>query len=290
MITGALLLDKGRIINYQKALRKYAWRMTVVLLTIGSIFALMEEVFDAKTINVEVLNNVVLDVLTANGWEHMWYLYMLIGLYLVLPFIKASIHYLDIKSVDYFISFLFLFTSVVPMLSEYLNVTLGIRFPMASEYLLYLILGWRITVADYDVYNTQMISKALLSVTLFVSLILGFMPYFEYVYGVESLKWLAAYNSPFEVVLGISIFGLAFLNREKLNGLSKYKLIQICDKNSFGIYIFHMLWINVLYKIIHITPISVGWWSYILFCGAIFIMSVITTALYRKLPIVGKYV
>ena len=42
MITGALLLQPERKIDYRKVLTKYAWRMVVILALVGTAFAWME--------------------------------------------------------------------------------------------------------------------------------------------------------------------------------------------------------------------------------------------------------
>lgn len=88
MITGMLLLDPGRPLGWDRTWC-YARRMLVVLATFGLAFACMQEVWSRRAagmpITLEVLPASLVDVLTMNTWTHLWYVYALLGVYLVLP-------------------------------------------------------------------------------------------------------------------------------------------------------------------------------------------------------------
>lgn len=90
MITGMLLLDPGRPLGWDRVWR-YARRMLVVLATFGLVFALMQEVWTCRgsgaPITWKVLLDSVVDVLTMNTWTHLWYVYALAGVYLLLPLV-----------------------------------------------------------------------------------------------------------------------------------------------------------------------------------------------------------
>lgn len=66
--------------------------------------------------------------------------------------------------------------------------------------------------------------------------------------------------------------------------------IQHLSRNSFGIYVFHMLWINVLYKVIKFNPLDYGLWIVIPMMLLILLASDFTTAIFRKIPYMGKYI
>ncbi len=87
MITGALLLDTKRPISYRKALN-YALRMIVILGTVGVMFAWMEIFFDERHFNLLQIPYAIINTLQGKTWTHLWYLYMLVGLYLLLPMLK----------------------------------------------------------------------------------------------------------------------------------------------------------------------------------------------------------
>ena len=102
MITGALLLDPAREMTLERVGR-YLWRITFVLLTVGFAFCLMETAATADAVLVSpsgapdfaavarlVLTS-FLNLLSGDSWDHLWYLYALLGLYLMTPFISAFV-------------------------------------------------------------------------------------------------------------------------------------------------------------------------------------------------------
>lgn len=289
MITGALLLDEQRIITYKKALLKYAWRMAVILLTVGWGFAMMESFFHDRTISLSMMLSSFINVLEGNSWEHMWYLYMLIGLYMFVPFIKAALKNLTLRSVDCILVILFVFTSVLPMIDYLGNFKFGIKFPITSEYVMYMILGWRITKmsANSWIYKNNILILVIIAI---VTLLIGVCPFIEEYYNAHTIGWLDHYNSPVEVILSYFIFSYCYCNQSKFDGIYKMGGGKFLDNNSFGIYIFHMLWINLIYKIIGINPLNYNFMVYIIMVITTIILSACTTVLFRKLPILGKYI
>ena len=71
---------------------------------------------------------------------------------------------------------------------------------------------------------------------------------------------------------------------------TKWGGVKFLDYNSFGIYIFHMLWINLIYKMIGINPLNYSFMVYIVMVITITVLSACTTVLFRKLPLLGQYI
>ena len=90
MLTGYLMLDSSRVVNIQYALR-HVRRMLLVILIFGLTFALMEEVWVRISLG-EALDPFVVvlaigDVLTMQTWDHMWFVYALLGVYMFMPLV-----------------------------------------------------------------------------------------------------------------------------------------------------------------------------------------------------------
>ena len=86
MITGFLLLQKKNL-DY-KTIWKYFKRIGIVLLLFGFVFSFMEVYFNSHAISLDGLCQAFVNVLEGHTWEHMWYLYVLLGIYLILPLLK----------------------------------------------------------------------------------------------------------------------------------------------------------------------------------------------------------
>ena len=117
MITGALLLDKDRPISWRKAWN-YTWRMIVILGTVGVVFAWMEIFFEERHFNLLQIPYAIINTLQGKTWTHLWYLYMLVGLYLLLPMLKATVNTLAQKQLDILIVILFLFAEKVKVVDH----------------------------------------------------------------------------------------------------------------------------------------------------------------------------
>ena len=131
MVTGALLLQPERIIDYRKILTKYVWRMVVILALVGTAFAWMEIYFTDKHFALYQIPQALVNTLGGHTWKHMWYLYMLIGLYLITPLLKAGINQLSTKNLDWLIGIGLFFTSIIPAIQQYSDIQIGIKFPIA---------------------------------------------------------------------------------------------------------------------------------------------------------------
>lgn len=281
MITGALLLNPTRQISFEKAVKKYAWRMVAILLTVGWLFALMEQFSNTKTVSLSLFSVSFFNVLTGNTWTHMWYLYMLVGLYLVIPVLKAVVDHTP-KNIVPLVVTLFVFACVLPMFKHFFDFQLGVGFPMASCYVMYLLLGYCL--------SQNRIKNRALPIAVFVGLsaFLVLCSYMEVWGGAEKMKFFESYASPVEVLVACGLF--VFAMQRKFERLSELFVVKILDRNSFGIYVFHMLWVNILYKVVKFNPFDYGLLMLVPVLLGVLVMSVLTTEIFRRIPLVGKYI
>ena len=278
MITGALLLNKEKPISYRKAWN-YVWRMIVILGTVGVAFAWMEIYFGERHFNLVQIPNAILNTLWGKSWSHLWYLYMLIGLYIVLPMLKATVNNLTNKQLDILIAILFLFAFINPMLRHFAEYSIGIIFPMMSIYATYMLIGYRIS--SIKTFNFQTCIYICLFVFFYI-----FMAYIEYFKGHLSLTFLAEYNSPLMAIYSILIF--CMVQQIKITSINKFWMTF--SRDSFGIYVFHMLYVNVVYKVLKINPFEDGIWTFLPIFIGVAGLSWLTTIIFRKIPWVGNYI
>lgn len=90
MITGALFLDENKFISEEKALRRYILKFLLILICWGFVYNAITLAIIEKEINLAMIWQAISMVLAADTLYcyQFWYLYMAIGLYLVLPLIK----------------------------------------------------------------------------------------------------------------------------------------------------------------------------------------------------------
>lgn len=281
MMTGSLLLDPNRIISIKKLYRKYISRMVLVLFTFGLVFSWLEIFFNSRKISISQVPQVLLNILTGNTWAHMWYVYCLIGLYVLIPIYKIIAKYASDAQLKYILFILFVFESIF-RLTKIVGVDLGFYCHINTIYPFWLLMGvaWNRGMIRKDIkFNAflLMVSSGLLITTTVMWVELEI-----------PLSVLFGYDSVFVIVQAISIFSL--FNRIKTDIKFKKVLLDIGDK-SFGIYLVHMFFINLVYKFFEFNPFTskfgiVG--IILVFINLVF--SFIVTSIIKHLPVVKKII
>lgn len=188
-----------------------------------------------------MLPQACLNVLTRNSWSHLWYLYALIGLYLVLPVINAFFNKSGRKTCIIFASLLFIFTFLIPVVNRLFDINIAFEMPIVSYALFYFVAGKLIYTSNNKLLNKKWLFGCVLAFLLLLLLIINF-------YG--GSKYLE-YNSP--IIAGISACVFLLLRGIKVN-VSK-RMWEV-DRLCFGVHLIHPLFINFLYKFIKVTPLN----------------------------------
>lgn len=153
MISGALFLDESREITLKRVVRKNVLNLAIITVIWAIIYAVRYKVIAVlqagQTVDVK---NFLRSVL--NGHYHMWYLYMTIGLYLMVPFFKKIARKENKNLVLFFIVLSFFVQSLIPTVSS-VCAHYGISSPWFAwidkfelgffgGYITYFLAGWYI--------------------------------------------------------------------------------------------------------------------------------------------------
>lgn len=276
MISGFLLLDPNKKMPLEK-IKRYIFRMSIVLLTIGYIFCLIESIAVNGLISpLQIIIISLKNLIEGKSWTHMWYVYMLIGLYILTPILRIYTAHADAKTKQFTMTCLFILTLICPTLEKLLRIDLAQILPVSSCYLFYYLGG--------NFFSSLKWSRKTVVSTLVIGVI-----------GV-SLSCLAQQRnltdtSPenvFVAILTISIFKIAS-NSNYLERISNNNLICSISKCSFGIYLFHPVILNILNKLFHISPdilpVLIG---EVVFFAFTFISSYCLTWILCKIPMISK--
>ena len=148
MISGYLLLDPKKDIPLCK-LGKYIRRMLVILCTFGLAFAFVEVGFKIGFSHIGyVFQQAIYKLFCGESWAHMWYIYMLLGLYCILPAMKTFTAKASYEEMLFVAGALFIFCSIVPSINCYLDWKLNNILPVKTVYVLYFLIGYLIKVKN----------------------------------------------------------------------------------------------------------------------------------------------
>ena len=279
MITGALFLKKKDEINIKIYFKKYILKYLLAIFTFGWGFAIIEEIFN-KNFSAIMPLTALINTIEGNTWNHMWYLYTLVGIMAFIPIVKIIVEK-NAKWLKYILLLLFISSFIFPLISTYTGKNIGIEIPIKSEYLTYVILGYFLSEKRDNISKLKL---ACVMVLCFI--ILGISVYLYQIRGISYFQSIGDYNSLVIMLLSISIF-LIF----KSINFKSNKLILDISCNSYGIYLIHMFWINFIYKFLeyNIYGNLIILKTLVVFISVL-ILSLISTKMIKKFPLINKII
>lgn len=232
MITGALLLDPKRTTDWGKIAR-YVRRMVCVLLIFCPIYTCMS----ARAITPSAILEGIGKAFTRGSWDHLWYLYDLIGLYLLTPLLAGYVRASSRSQQRITLAVLAVITLVIPTINNATGAGIT-RLAWVNSSVFYYLLGSyahqflrlddRVTVLGIGA-----LALCALSAILFVNL-RGTYP-----------KWLIIPESPLIAAWSLLIFVAA---HTYLDGRPTPRALSFASTHSLAIYLVHPLPLIVLYR------------------------------------------
>lgn len=270
-LTGYLLLDRKFELNDCYKFWHKNWKS---LLITTEIWIIIYDVF-LRVFHFQHWNTLGLikDMLfmTSVHMGHMWYMPMIIGLYICIPFMARGISKLNIKVLLFPLTILGFYAFVIPIINvinkifsfKIINPMIDLGF-IGGVYGIYLILGFCIKKGLLKNFSTRFIM--ILCICFFILTVLLQLTAYQ-----NNIKYNVWYNCGFLIICCLSLFELF----SRINILKQeFKLSTWISKNSFGIYLIHFPFIMLLRDLIKtisvIMPIKVILlWSLVLIISSI---------------------
>lgn len=214
MISGALLCNPDKSISLKKIYSKMIPRILVPLAFFGYCYALLEILFETHSITISMFGEAVIRVLNEESWGHLWYMYLMIGIYLMLPIVRFFFQKMDNCQLLYTMIVLFIMGYLIPTINTLSGLHLTLEHPSPLCHLTVFMMGYVILkFAEYSllrklVYICGSISIAIMVIYSLVCCLFNF----------EAYTKLAQYNSVF-VFASVSMIFLFFV--EKKEAISK---------------------------------------------------------------------
>ena len=281
MVTGALLLQPDKQIGYKKLFGKYIARVVKAIVVFGVLFAVLEAIFNPDMRSWSVFLGGVAEVFTGGTWSHMWYLYCLVGLYLLLPAYKKVAAASDERDIRYLLIVYGAFLSVLPLLGLW-NIPCGFYIHVSTIYPFWLFLGYYLSRWGEGVRRG--VYGAMAAVC---SLVIGVLSYARVRWGLGQLEIFFSYSSILVIGQAAGIAGWFF--RCSREGAPRVKgALAAIDRHSFGIYLIHMAYVRLLYKYLHFDPYALGLGGVpgmLAVVAAAFALAYLTDMVMKKTPV-----
>lgn len=282
MVTGALLLNPQKEISIKSIYCRYIFRIFLVLVIFVSIFTISDVIANKEKLSFTALiKRIGYKLYTGTSWSHLWYLYLLIGLYILLPVFRALVKALDDKELKYIVLIYFIFNSVIPIINQISETQTGFYITTSSVFPLYLILGYLIHSDRIRLGMKTSILMLLIGELFIVGLS---------VYGIKNqnttiISMVGNYSFVPVVIASVGMFGL-FKN---IKSARNNRILLFTDKLSFGIYLIHLAFLRYGIRFGDFNPFTHGGIAMIiLIAAAVFAASFFLTAILKMIPGIKK--
>lgn len=283
MISGALFLERDY--GFRELFSKYILRIALAILFWTGIYCIFSALRGHG--KDELRQELIL------GHYHMWYLYMLIGVYLTVPFLKCIIRNTDMVKAYLVASLVigialphfFIVATSFGRLQNLQKLFGSFKLDFFMGYLFYFVLGYYINREYilikwlYWLGTVGFISIPIL--TLLASRILGTATQVFYEY--RSLSVV------FESIFVFTSAKRYFMSRQ-VKPITE-KVLRRYSKLSLGVYLIHPLVlenVNYYFGLNTLSFNSIGAVAMILV--ALFVCSFVLAEALSKIPIIGKYI
>lgn len=284
MISGALLLSKERKLTYRKLFQKYVLRMLFALIIFSFLFRLFDMVMDGEQISVNILISWLQELFTGTGWSHLWYIYLLIGLYLMLPLYKKVADYGSEFDIKYLLLLYLLFLSLLP-LTRIWNFSSGFYIHVSTIYPFYFFCGYAVHEGILKLNRWIALLSFILS-----SCLIAVLTIIRWESAIEWMEQFWSYSSILVIVQSVSIFTL--FDCEQFKGSGKgiiSKILVEIDQCSFGIYLIHMMFVRLILRYMKFNPYSGNaLLNFVLLIVGTFLVSYVCTKILKKIPVLKK--
>lgn len=281
MISGALFLDPARELPLKKLFGKYMLRILTALIFWSAAYAVAYTGIYLRGTPLEIWGAFL------TGHDHLWYLYMLLGLYLAVPVMRKVAESPTVSR--YFLALFFFFSVLLPALGKFEPFAV-LRYQFSRlevhlflRYVGYLLLGYRLHSVSLSrrtrflLYALGLLASA---VTVLVSGLVSARTGTLY-------TWLYDYFSPCTALQSVAVFVLVkSLPRHSASGL-----IRLLSRYSFGIYLVHEFFVDALRRFcglstLAFTPVL----SIPVIAVLTFALSALVSAVIHRIPVLKKYI
>lgn len=285
MITGALNL--GKEYELSDFLKRRLLRIVTPFIFWSLVYVGYSWYNEDIVFNKDTWGNIklVLHQLKYGSSYHLWYVYMLIGLYLIIPVIGKFVRAASNKELIYFlIVWIIVITFNQPYLNRY-KPQIELRY--FEGYLGYLVLGYYLTRININIRRFNLL---MLCVFILMVVLITVCTYLITKNGYTTTTLFYEPLGPFAVVLSGSMFLAIRYSKPHLPDWMQ-RVRDFTGQYAFGIYLSHALilylldlWFDITNKFAN-PLISIP--STALLCLA---LSTVLTWLLNKIPYIGKHI
>lgn len=197
------------------------------------------------------VDKMIIEIFTGPVYYHLWYLYMVMGLYIITPVLRKLLRVIEGKELMYLFVLWFIWNAALPLIGYLIylyagySVYLGIKIPMVMGYTGYYILGYVLSKMTFP--KSAVSGWWGIFVGSTVLTFLGTWAFTDAAKGFQAI--LYDYFSPTVILQAVSLFIILMYaggGLETRISDSWKKLLALLGKYSLGMYLVHVLLLTAL--------------------------------------------
>ena len=226
--------------TYRKIFRKYIPRVLAALVLFSVVFQIFDDATGESSIQFKTILYGLQNAVTGSGWKHMWYLYLITALYLLLPFYRKIAASLNSKDTYYLLSVYLVFLSLLPMLQTLTEKSTAFYICVYSVYPF--IFSWVMLLCRNAFAKKPWLMILLASVGTIAVACLTILS--EKSPSPHCQNFLPVMHSVDRIAVCWNF--RADVHREKKAPKVLYWILHQIDQCSFGVYLIHMLFLKLV--------------------------------------------
>ena len=289
MISGALFL--GREQTLQKLFKKNILRIATAFVFWSVLYACWRYFVTHEKHSIrEMLLSII------KGHYHMWFLFIIVGLYLIVPFLNKIIE--DQKLAVYFVILAFLFAFLFPQMIE----LIGLKYPGPSEIISEFISKFRMEfVLGYSGYFVLGYLLSRMRINKIAETIIYILGICGFAITIVISARFARSDISTDIIFdeltvnvllcsaAVFVFAKQHLNKPFKNEKAVHTLSYL-SKCTFGVYLVHPLVIDCLRRFVGVSALSFNpIISIPMIALLVFFVSKVISAIMNRIPFVKKW-
>ncbi|MDO4747310.1 MAG: acyltransferase family protein, partial [Candidatus Saccharibacteria bacterium] len=287
MISGALILNEKYAYKSEK-IKKHIIKLAVFFIFWSAFYTLIFGII-YKIVVGESIDVLDIALTFIKGHYHLWFIYLIIGLYLIVPLLRLWVKKENKKYVQYFIILSLIFAFLLPQIIEIgshysdkfdifeklLDTKLALCY--IGGYTAYFLLGWYLNT--FDIKNKKMI-YCFGIISVFVT-IMG-----TYLLSVTTNQAMQLYSNLGLNVLLQSVAVFVFV-KSRLNTTStkERKIVKTISKYSLGVYAIHALIVEIAYMALKFVGMNEAMVAIPIVFVLAFSVSFLASAIMSRVPL-----
>jgi surface polysaccharide O-acyltransferase-like enzyme len=242
LVSGTLLLDPHRNESLGIFFRKRFIKVLIPLLGWSVIYIAWRIYYQGESFT---LQQAMLAIIENTVAYHFWFLYMILGLYLVVPVLRVFTRTAAEMDYKYYLTIWMIAVCLPPLLARFFGITLADFWVIVIGFSGYFVAGYFFSQVSYSTRSIRW-SIALYIIALLVTFAGTYLLLRQ---KGEYVSFFYEYLSPNVIIMSLSAYLLLrWLPYERIYMKMPWlnRLVTIVCVTSFGVYMVHVLLLSIL--------------------------------------------